>query len=209
MLSSSSSTSISTTFLCLLAASLCFLSFVGAETEITTDYLYKKISPTAALPGFNIEGGSVFENYVNALRNKQLFWNVAMNSLYENPPNPVTINIFQWCSDLTFSDVNNSSLIGFSGRCVRMVLLGYAEAAASGTTFDYSVGDITLESGMSAVFVEQLNVFEGQVHADTDGFMFRHWDDGRKTIPALAWEGGDEGDAVLIDIQARSLPFLK
>ena len=127
MLYSTSSTSISTTFLCLLAASLGLLSFVGAETEISTDYLYKKISPTAALPGFNVEGGSVFENYVNALRNKQLFWIVTGTFLFEKPESePVPASILQWCGDLTFSDFNNSSIIGYAGRCVRMFLVGTA-----------------------------------------------------------------------------------
>ena len=48
--------------------------------------------------------------------------------------------------------------------------------------------------GISAVFVEQLNVFEGQLHQDTDDWVSRFWDDGRKTVPAIAWEGHDEGD---------------
>ena len=48
--------------------------------------------------------------------------------------------------------------------------------------------------GISAVYVEQLNVFEGQFHADVDDWVARYWDDGRKTVPEIAWEGHDEGD---------------
>ena len=54
----SSSTTISATFLCLLAARAS-IPFVGAaENNVTVDQLYAKIAPTAALPGFNVEGGS-------------------------------------------------------------------------------------------------------------------------------------------------------
>lgn len=72
--SSSSSTKISTTFLCLLAASGVGLPFVAAKNNITVDKLYAKINPTAAAPGFNVEGGSVFTNYVEALNQEQFFF---------------------------------------------------------------------------------------------------------------------------------------
>ena len=42
--------------------------------------------------------------------------------------------------------------------------------------------------------MEQLNVFEGQRHTNTDDFVYRYWDDGSKTMPMIAWEGHDEGD---------------
>ena len=42
--------------------------------------------------------------------------------------------------------------------------------------------------------MEQLNVFEGQLHANADSWVFRYWDDGRKTVPGIAWRGHDEGD---------------
>ena len=42
--------------------------------------------------------------------------------------------------------------------------------------------------------MEQQNVFEGQVHTDTDDHLYRYWDDGRKNVPVLGWEGHDEGD---------------
>ena len=42
--------------------------------------------------------------------------------------------------------------------------------------------------------MEQLNVFEIQFHSDTDDNTWRFWDDGRKTMPMIAWEGHDEGD---------------
>ena len=47
---------------------------------------------------------------------------------------------------------------------------------------------------ISAVFVEQQNVFQGQYQVDIDDLAWRFWDDGRKTMPEIAWEGHDEGD---------------
>jgi hypothetical protein len=48
--------------------------------------------------------------------------------------------------------------------------------------------------GISAVYVEQQNIFEGQIHENADDWVTRYWDDGRKTMPWIAWEGHDEGD---------------
>ena len=189
--------SISATFLCLLAASVGILPFVAAaENNVTTDDLLGKINPTAALPGFNVEGGSVFTNVVNALDHEQFFFSYAGVFVVEKPESdPVRTIHLNWCSDLTFSDVNNSSLIGYAGRCVGMFLAGYDAVLASGvqTSVKYSEG-FMYTLGISAVFVEQLNVFEGQFHMDTDDNTWRFWDDGRETMPLIAWEGHDEGD---------------
>ena len=72
----------------------------------------------------------------------------------------------------------------------------YAEALAAGAqlAYEYSEGDFGSTYGISAVYVEQLNAFEGQYHKNTDDWVIRYWDDGRKTIPYIGWEGHDEGD---------------
>jgi hypothetical protein len=180
------------------AASIPFVAAQTSETEITTEQLYGTLSSTAApAPGFNVGGGSVFTNYVNAFNNKQLFMIRAGSGVYEKPATePVQFTFLHWCSDLTFSDISNSSLMGLAGRCVQMVLAGNAEALASGAqlTFDNSEGQFTSTLGISAVFSEQLNVFEGQYHKNTDDLTIRYWDDGRKTTPFIIWEGHDEGD---------------
>ena len=157
-----------------------------------------KISSDAASPGFNVEGGSVFGNFVNAFNNRQSFFVGPNNLVYENPGSePVRGAALYWCSDLTFSDFSISSLMGYTGRCVGMFLAGYAQAiTASGgqLTYEYSEGNFRFTSGISAVFVEQLNIFQGQHHSNTDDYVLRYFDDGLKTIPAIGWEGNDEGD---------------
>ena len=122
------SSSSSTIIYALVAASLGLLRLVAAA-EITTEQLYGKLtSPTTALPGFNVEGGSVFTNFVDTYNNGQLFWRHTKTILNEVPEMPpFHIDSLDWCSDFTFSDLNNSSLTGYAGRCVGMGL-----AVASG-----------------------------------------------------------------------------
>ena len=184
--------------LCLLAASVSLdLPLFVAATNITTDDLYSKISPTAAAPGFNVEGGSVFTNLANTINAGQLFWLRSGSAVQERPDaGPVQPLSFTWCSDLTFSDLSNSSLMGYAGRCVRMYLGGYEAILAGGAQlpFEYSKGRYGQTGGISAVFVEQQNVFEGEFHADIDDWVYRYWDDGSKTAPYIGWEGHDEGD---------------
>ena len=195
MLLHSSVPSITPISLGLLAASV-GLPFV-ASAEVTTDDLYAKLtSPTAALPGFNVEGGSVFTNYVAALNQEQLFFIRKSTGLVERPESdPIPVTTLKWCSDLTFSDVNNSSLMGYAGRCVSRMVRGYdAIEAVTDPEFAYSKEGFMRTHGISAVFVEQLNIFECQIHADTAAWSGRFWDDGSETSPLIMWEGHDEGD---------------
>ena len=178
----------------ILAASLPFV----ASAEVTVDDLLTKINPTAALPGFNVEGGSVFTKVADAMNQEQFFFIDTGSNVFESPNSvPVPISHFHWCSDFTFSDVNNSSLIGYAGRCVvRVSLDGHDDLLEAGAqlAFDYPEGGFSFSSGISAVYVEQLNVFEGQFHVNVDDNSWRFWDDGRKSMPLIAWEGHDEGD---------------
>jgi hypothetical protein len=185
------------TLLRVLAASAASIPFVAAQASetsaapVTTDQLYAKISSTAApAPGYNADGTSVFTNFVDAVNDGQFFQLRTASAVTEKPGSEaVQLSFLDWCSDLTFSDLNNSSLMGYAGRCVRMGLAGYAEAQTAGgqISLDYS-------TGISAVYSEQLNSFEGQYHSNTDDFVHRYWDDGRKTMSWIGWEGHDEGD---------------
>ena len=193
--------SLSKLLLRVLAASAASISFVAAqtsETEITTEQLYGTLSSTTApAPGFNADGGSVFQNYVDAVNNGQAFLRATLSYVYEKPESEtVQYTILRWCSDLTFSDFSNVSLVGYAARCASTLLAGYAEAVASGTqlSYEYSEGYFGKTASISAVFVEQLNSFQGQIHCNTDDKVLRYWDDGRKTMPMIGWEGHDEGD---------------
>ena len=199
MVSSSSASTSTFTFLGLLAASADILPFIAAAEMITEQLLYGKLTSTVTpAPGFNMEGGSVFTNVADAMNHEQLFFIDTVTLVYEKPESePRQYSGLNWCSDLTFSDVNNSSLIGYAGRCVSIVLPGYADLVSSGAelTFDYSEEYVFRTLGISAVFVEQQNIFEGQFHDDTDMWVARYWDSGsRKTTPMIAWKGHDEGD---------------
>jgi hypothetical protein len=188
---SSSSSPITSTFLGLLVARASIPWVAAAQINVTIDDLYSKINPIAALPGFNVEGGSVFTNVVNALNQGQFFWLATARIVNERPGSePKFSNAFNWCSDLTFSDISNNSPIGYAGRCVGMVLPDFANIVES----EARVSELAKTLGISAVYVEQLNVFEGQVHSNIDGWVFRYWDDGRKSSPTIVWEGHDEGD---------------
>jgi hypothetical protein len=176
------------------AASIPFVAAQTAETPLTTDQVYGNLVSTAApVPGFNAEGTSVFTNFVNAFNNKQLFMIGTGSHVYERPGSePFRGPGFLWCGDLTFSDFSNSSLMGYAGRCAGMALTEYA--ASGEATVPYSPGNFSFTDGISAIFVEQLNVFQGQYHSNTDDWVYRYWDSGLKTMPMIGWEGHDEGD---------------
>jgi hypothetical protein len=192
----STTTSVSTSTLLHVLVASASIPFVAAQ--FNTDEFNAKISSIAAPPGYNVEGGSVFTNFVNALNNKQFFLRSSGSNVFETPGSEtVQYSLLYWCSDLTFSDFNNNnSLMGLAGRCVGMFLTGFSDLTASGAAFSeaFSEGDFTFTSGISAVFVEQQNNFECQYHKNTDDLVFRYWDDGRKTAPMIGWEGMDEGD---------------
>jgi hypothetical protein len=190
------------TLLRVLVASAVSIPFVAAqtsETEITTEQLYGNLVSTAApAPGYNVQGGSVFTNFVNAFNDGQFFHlGKSGTMVFEKPGSePIRGAGFAWCSDLTFSELSNKSLIGYAARCVEMWLAGYADHMASGaqSTYVYSEGKFGGTRSISAVYSEQLNAFEVQNHPNTDNWVLRYWDHGRKTMPTIGWEGQDEGD---------------
>ena len=186
------------TLLHVLAASAASIPFVAAQTEITTDELYGNLVSTAApAPGFNGEGKSVFTNYVNAVNDGQFFLLTTGSWVYEKPGTElVQLTFLDWCSDLTSSDLSNSSIIGYAARCVQTALAGHDDAVAAGAQrrTANSGGEFSYTTGISTVFVEHLNSFQSQKHENADDHVFRFWDDGQKTVPMIAWEGHDEGD---------------
>ena len=146
---------------------------------------------------YNVEGTSVFTNFARAYAEKQFFLINTGTNVFEKPGSePVSVAILNWCSDLTFFDFSNSSHVGYAARCVYTFSAGYANILAAGAqlAYEYSEEKFTATRSISAVFVEQQNVFEGQYHDNTDDLVYRYWDDGRKTMSMIVWEGHDEGD---------------
>jgi hypothetical protein len=105
-----------------------------AAQKITINELYDNIAPTAPLPGYNVEGTSVFTNFVRAYNDKQLFFIQTGRDISEKPESDSQhLTFLNWCSDLTFSDFrSNSSILGYAGRGVGMFLTVNADAVASG-----------------------------------------------------------------------------
>lgn len=186
--------------LLLAAASKSFRS-VAAQNQPTAEEMSAIVAAnTAPKPGYNAGGGSVFANFVDANKEGQFFLHLQGSDVFEKPLSGLVKRDFlYWCSDLTFSDAMNtgSGLIGYAGRCVGMPLGGLAEAAAAGNQIAYDglTGEFSITLGVSAVYVEQTNVFEGQIHGNTDDYAIRYWDSGLETMPRIGWEGTDEGDA--------------
>ena len=197
---SPSPTTISALLCLLLVAAVACVPFVAAEAA-TAEELYATIAsaPTTAIPGFNSEGTSVLTNFANALNEGQLFFIRRGDIVFERPESKpvVSTSALEWCSDLTFSDIKNNSLVGYAGRCVGMFLTRFFDdAVESGAQMSFAFAEENFDrtAGLSAVFVEEQNVFEGQFHANTDDWTIRYWDSGLKKGRYIMWEGHDEGD---------------
>jgi len=72
-------------------------------------------------PGYNTEGGSVFDNYVKARCDGQFFLLEEGNIQYETPSSAsVEVDSLLWCSNLHFtSNINGtySRGVGYTAQC--------------------------------------------------------------------------------------------
>ena len=171
-----------------------------SETQLD-GILEGKVASVAAPPGKNIDGGSVFNNFKRALLEKQLFFVLSRDRSGEEPfSDPVNVVQLMWCSDLVFSNFvnDNNRPLGYAGKCVGIWSSGvYDEVLAAGGQLPYLFDgseSFALSYSISAVFVEHLNIFEGEYHKNNDDVAVRFWDDGRQRNPTFAWEPKDEGD---------------
>lgn len=155
----------------------------------------------AAVPnvGSNVEGGSVFANYLDARHNGQFFLVINRQSRYEKPStDAVEPHHVHWCSNLIFTEFENGDqLLGYTGRCVIVWLSDHSVNAAAGaqlSTQTQVFGRSSNTDGISFVYVPQTNVFEGTLFRHNDNLVFRLWDDGRPVTSLNGWEVHDEGD---------------
>ena len=154
------------------------------------------------LIGTNIDGESVFTNFVTAYDEGQFF--ILYNGIisYERPSaEPFEVTTLLWCSDLVFSalaDVSDQA-IGYSGRCIIVRLTEPSDFVQSGAgVSDYeelNINSFVDTFGISSVFVPQMNVLQGVMHKHTDNYVRMFWDDGRPTMAMNGWENHDAGDA--------------
>ncbi len=188
----------------LLAATKNAITFVSAQetqesSALSADQL--QFAPSLAPPGFNLDGGSVAANFINAFNDKQFFQRWSGNILSEYPDSGVIFigDMISWCSDLNFSNfLNSSNPMAYTARCVFMPTpsvdmvafadLHDAEAVATSE-------ELFTTWGLSAVFVEQSNLFEVEIHNNADNLVGRYWDDGRPTMFGHTWATNDAGSS--------------
>jgi hypothetical protein len=109
-----------------------------------------------AAPGYNVEGGTVFDNFVGLYNRGQLFILYDFTSVYEKPAvEPTTPRLLFWCGNLAFSDYmknNSSSYIGYAGRCVVTFLKELTELLEAGAQFSYEHGPSTFKEPFIATW---------------------------------------------------------
>lgn len=154
--------------------------------------------------GSNLDGGSVFENYIGMRGTGQFFLYIEYIAEYETPDEPgpskgLVPRLLFWCSNIEFTDINTDLpvFVGYTANCV-MAALGDTWSMTENTggqhTSPLVSDEFVASNSLSAVYAQQTNVFEGHIHKNTDNYVFRFLDDGRPATPVLMWETHDEGD---------------
>ena len=195
---------LSTTF-----AALVSISAASAQTTTPDDdsmllIQSLRLKDELPKPGYNTEGGSVFDNYVKALRDGQFFHVRNVFLQYEKPlSEPIEAKDLQWCSNLHFTGSSNSTFtrgVGYTAQCVSAKLGDaaeiYAQMNASGAelTHQQQADEYSSTKSLSASFNAQANMFNMVSHTNTDNYAMLYSDTGLSTMPLLAWEAHDEGD---------------
>ena len=123
-------------------------------------------------------------NY-NALREEgQGFFLLEKSMLYEKPGSVTTsfVGLYWWC-DFEFSSEEATNNYGYVGRAV-VYFLGSSleDIIAQGSQ---SLPSKKRAVSLSAVLVPTLGIFEGQIHATHDDWVYRYWDDGSSTLQPI------------------------
>ncbi|KAL7547745.1 hypothetical protein ACHAWF_011029 [Thalassiosira exigua] len=147
--------------------------------------------------GSNINGNSVFTNYIKLQNDGQFFMLKKGISQNEKPGSEiVSMGVFYWCSNIEFTDVTSkdSSVVGYTANCVSYIEEDTLEDLASlGVHLAYDSLSFHETHSFSAVYVPHTNIFECHHHSNTDNLIYRFWDDGHSMMPYIGWEVHDEG----------------
>ena len=142
------------------------------------------------------DNSSLLMTNFNALREEGQGFYLAEGSILYEKPDSVTVSpvMLSWWCDFEFSSDGNdidTTKYGYIGKAVEYLLgSSLEEAVAQGAEISQKIQPLSV----SAVMVPTLGIFEGQIHATQDDWIFRFWDDGSATLPILGWEPHDEGD---------------
>ena len=88
--------------------------------------------------------------------------------------------------------------MAFTGRCVFMSLPSMEQKDLADLLEVSAIilsQELYFTYGISAVYVEQSNLFDIQTHSNADNIMGRFWDDGRPTSFGHAWATNDAGSS--------------
>ena len=141
--------------------------------------------------------GSLLMTNYNALREEGQGFYIHESIIRFETPNSVIVSagLLLWWCDFKFlsDDTNNIENYGYVGQGVGWKLGStYEDLVEAGAQLATNGERVALS--VSAVMVPTLGIFEGQIHATHDDWVWRYWDDGSSTLPILGWEGHDEGD---------------
>lgn len=156
-------------------------------------------SPPPVL-GSNVDGGSVFANYISARKGGQFFllWQAVIGG--------TGLVGLRWCGDLSFSDVvgageNDSpaGMAGYTARCLGASLDVDADLSAcaaqqsSDTNSPLTPNEFNDTNSLAAIYVLQSNVFEGEYQSHANSWVARFWDDGRPAMLEIDWDTRGRG----------------
>lgn len=190
---------------------------VAAITTATAEFNETDLEslPGVGLPvtrGTNMNGESIFTNYINAMKTGQFFLVSAFNIMYEKPATNLLVGkSLSWCMDIQqtdFTSVLSSEMssdnahprlgFGFSARCVFRRIIDRAVFESTGASL--LKGDSSqLWSGtalISSVYSPEANGMEMIMAGNADNVVIRCLDDGTSLTPYTKLELHDEGDIV-------------
>lgn len=199
------------------AALALFVISVGTSIASAANDLNITQQLASSVPGFgsplptigtNVEGGSVFSNFVRFHEDGQFFFKIPGGLIrFEQPEaEPFAWSALFWCGDLTFTGVSDANKtwpneIGYAGHCVRTFLSDITDGGTSGSQQSQKIkatNIFTDTTSVAAIYLPHTNMFEGTIHKNTDGHVFRYYDSGLyPTISFQGWEAHDEGKQII------------